>query len=93
MKRLSLYPIVYMVWIVVPLMLFGIYQLYGLPYVIWSYSWRETGPNSFMRFEHRNYTRCTFIGLKGVFTESAQNGACPWLRFARREDVRQWEAR
>lgn len=69
----------YFVWVAVPLALVGIYQLYGLPHAIWSYSYRggETG------FASRWYTRCTFVGPYGAFTVPASEGSCGWVLFVK----------
>lgn len=62
-----------------PLVLVGTYQLYGLPHVIWSYSYHggESG------FVSRWYTRCTFIGPYGEFAIPASDGRCGWILFAK----------
>lgn len=77
--RVRLLRPAYFVWIAVPLALFGIYQLYGLPHVIWSYSYNggESG------FASRWYTRCIFIGPYGAFTVPASDGRCGWVLFAK----------
>jgi hypothetical protein len=73
----------YLVWLVVPPLAYGIFVLYGLPHVIWSYSFHggEQG------FGSRYYTRCTFIGPYGEFTVAASGGSCGWVNFFKRKDA------
>lgn len=78
----------FFLWIVVPALMFGTYQLYGLPHVIWSYEWRPTGPNSYANYSARHYTRCTYLGPYGAITEYPTDGTCGWLRFAHKAEVR-----
>lgn len=71
---------VYLVWVVVPLILYGAYLIYGLPHFCWSYSWRNNGTHD--PFAYRYYTRCTYIGPYGSFTiRHPANGECEWFRF------------
>lgn len=83
MIRPRLFRLSYLIWIVVPLVLFGIYRAWGLPHFIWSYSFHggETG------FASRFYISCTFTGPHGVFTVPAKNGTCGWVIF-RKESAR-----
>lgn len=67
----------YLVWIVVPIAVVGIYQLYGLPHPIWSYEFHGTHGD----FASRHYTSCTFIGPYGAFTVPATDGRCGWVLF------------
>lgn len=72
---------VYFVWIIVPLMILLAWQMAGLPHVIWSYDFLNEG-QGFDPFAPRTYTRCTYIGPYGAFTDySPRGGACAWFRF------------
>lgn len=70
----------FFVWVVVPALLYGAYHTYGLPHVIWSYSWRDDG-QGYSPFAYRYYLDCTYAGPYGVFTEGAQHGKCGWVQF------------
>lgn len=78
--KARLLPITYFVWIVVPVALFIAYLAFGLPHVIWSYSFLDNGRGN-DPFVERHYTRCTFIGPYGSFTTHPADGTCPWFRF------------
>lgn len=86
MRKPRLIRLSFFVWLVVPALMFGTYQMYGLPHVIWSYDWRATGPNSFADFSKRHYTRCTYLGWDGLVTDYPSDGTCGWLRFAKRAE-------
>ncbi len=77
MTRPRLFRLPYLLWIVVPLVLFGIYRAWGLPHVIWSYEFYGGAAG----FGSRHYVACTFVGPYGAFTEPAENGRCDWLLF------------
>ena len=71
----------------VPLAIHGGYLHYGLPHVVWSYSF--TSPRGTMDpFADRIYHSCRFIGPYGVFDRAARNGRCGWFRFFREQDAR-----
>lgn len=74
----------YFAWMVVPLGLWLAYDAVGVPHAIWSYSWIDQG-QGMNAFAKRYYTRCTFIGLYGHFTEAAQHGKCAWVKFVEAE--------
>ncbi|MCB1471020.1 MAG: hypothetical protein KDK08_28530 [Rhizobiaceae bacterium] len=67
----------YFVWVLAPMAMFGIYQLYGLPHAIWTYEFQGTHAD----WSSRWYTRCTFIGPYGEFTTFPVNGKCGWVAF------------
>lgn len=85
MKKVRFIRPVYFVWLVFPALMLGIYQLYGLPHVIWSYAWLHNS-RSYGDFESRHYTRCTFIGPYGAFTVRPDDGHCGWFLFAKRSE-------
>ena len=74
----------YFIWLVVPVSLWLIYQAFGLPHAIWSYSWIDEGQGHDV-FAHRTYTSCLFIGPYGEFERPAENGKCGWVRFFKKE--------
>jgi len=77
----------YFVWIVIPVALYFGYLAYGLPHMIWSYSYRQVGPASASNpFAGRYYTRCTFIGPYGSFSTYPTNGKCAWVRFFKKQE-------
>ncbi len=76
----------FFVWLIVPALMLGTYQLYGLPHVIWSYDWRAMGPNSFADFSKRHYTRCSYLGPTGLIIDHPNDGKCSWLRFAHKAE-------
>lgn len=75
----------YFVWIAGVLAGIAAYQLYGLPHVIWSYSFRG-GENG---FASRWYVSCTFTGPHGVFTVPATDGECGWIAFFHEKEAGQ----
>ncbi len=70
----------YFIWIFIPAGLWLAYITYGMPHMIWSYSWRDDG-QGFDPFAARYYTRCTYVGPYGNQTVFPQNGHCPFLHF------------
>ncbi len=75
----------YAAWLIVPIILFGIYVTVGTPHVRWSYSWRDDG-QGFDPFAKRFYLRCTYLGPEGHFTlNHPPRGDCPLLRFAKHD--------
>lgn len=70
----------YFALLVVPLGLWFTYDALGLPHGLWSYSWIDQG-QGMDPFAERYYTRCTFVGPYGEFTQAAENGRCPWVKF------------
>lgn len=69
----------YFLWILGPLAAWGGYQAFGLPHVIWSYSF--TGAERAGDYAGRWYTRCTFVGPYGALTTYPSDGECGWLIF------------
>lgn len=78
--RPRLIKLSYFAWLVVPLGLWLAYDSFGLPHAIWSYSWIDEG-QGMDPFAERHYTRCTFIGPYGLFTEPAKYGRCAYVKF------------
>ena len=70
----------FFVWIIIPALLFFTYRAIGLPHVIFSYDWRDDG-QGYSPFAERYYTRCTYVGPYGSFTDHAPGGRCGWLQF------------
>lgn len=76
----------YLVWLIVPPVVYAVYALYGLPHVIWSYSFHGSGNGD---YSSRYYTRCTFVGPYGGFTVSAHDGECGWISFFKQKEAAQ----
>lgn len=70
----------FFVWMIAPLVAFGLYIVAGLPHVIWSYTFRDDGQGN-DPFAARHYISCTFIGPYGAFEVAAKNGKCGWVQF------------
>lgn len=70
-------------WLIVPGAAYGGYVLYGLPHVIWSYSFEDNG-DRYNPLAHRHYIDCTFIGPYGGFTVPAEAGRCAWVKLFKR---------
>lgn len=77
----------FFVWLAVPVLLWIGYAAYGLPHVIWSYSWTAPNSASYGDFEARTYTRCSYLGPFGLFTEYPNDGTCGWVRFHKAQDA------
>ena len=77
----------YLLWIIVPLGLWGAMQVFGLPHLRTSYSWRDDGQSS-DPFAFRYYTECFYWGPYGVFTIQPTNGQCAWVRLIKPEGGR-----
>lgn len=71
----------YFIWTALPLAIFAVVQVVGIPSFLWSYSWNARGPNSYSDSSQRHYTRCTYVGPNGAVTEFPANGECSLLRF------------
>jgi hypothetical protein len=72
----------YLFWLLGPIAAFAIYQAYGLPHPVWSYSYLggEAGT--------RWYTRCVFTGPYGQFVTRPKDGRCPWFVMRKKEAAR-----
>ncbi len=80
LKYLSLF-----VWLLGAGALYGVYVSYGLPHVIWNYTFLDNG-DRYNLFAERHYLSCSFIGPYGVFKMNAQNGRCDWVLLFRTSD-------
>ncbi len=77
----------YFIWTLVAAAVYMTCLSLGLPHVIWSYDWRDTGQGDDLSAE-RFYTRCTYVGPYGAFTEHfPMDGKCAWLRFKKNRGV------
>ena len=79
MKRPRLIPPSYFLWLPLAAGLYGVYALYGLPHVIWSYSFVLEGDGDRWDFSARYYTRCVYVGPAGPFARDADDGRCAWF--------------
>ena len=87
MKKVWLLRPSYFVWLPVLLLGAAVLHVAGLPHVIWSYAWRDNGA-SYGDIAGRYYTRCTYVGPFGAFTEFPDDGRCGLIRFFRAEGDR-----
>lgn len=76
----------YFIWMIGPVAAWATYHAYGLPHVIWSYSF-QGGEGGVTDFASRRYTRCTFVGPYGEFTTHPSDGACPWFAFRKSSEA------
>lgn len=76
----------FFIWIIVPVVLFGAYQAFGLPHMIWSYTYRDDG-QGYNPLAFRHYYSCTFIGPFGEFKQPARDGKCGWVRFFKKHNA------
>ncbi|WP_306260371.1 hypothetical protein [Pararhizobium sp. IMCC21322] len=75
---------VYFVWVIVPIALYLAYQIYGTPYLNWSYDFYSDGGND--PFAERHYTRCTYTNFRTEITIHPGDGNCPRIKFFNYED-------
>ena len=75
----------YFIWLIVPVTILLLYLIFGMPHMIWSYSWIDEG-QGYDPFATRHYTRCTYVGPYGNFTEHPNNGKCGWVRFRKQRE-------
>lgn len=71
--------IVAFLWVLAPLALWGMIQLWGTPHVAVSYTFHDNG-RRYDPLAPRHYITCTWIGISGAFTLPAERGRCPWVR-------------
>ena len=73
----------YALWLIVPVLLVGLYLAFGTPHLRWTYTWRDDG-QGYEPFAERFYLRCTYLGPEGHFTLThPPRGHCPLFRFAK----------
>ena len=71
----------YFIWVIVVLAGYMAYLGLGLPHILWSYDWRDSG-QGYDPYAERFYTCCRYIGPYGVFTvHFPKDGQCDWLQF------------
>lgn len=69
-------------WVALPVTAYAAYSVYGLPHMIWNYTFRDNG-SPYDPFAKRDYVSCTFWGPYGRFTVPAEAGHCGWVKFFR----------
>lgn len=69
----------FLIWLAVPLSLWGATETFGLPHIRWSYSWLDEGQGH-DPFADRYYTDCTFWGPFGTFAIHPSDGNCAWVQ-------------
>lgn len=68
------------IWLAFPASVYFAYLIYGLPHMIWTYSFHDNGdPHN--PLAKREYIDCTFWGPYGLFTVAAEGGRCGWIQF------------
>lgn len=87
MTRPHLIRTAYFLWVPAALGLYAAYAAFGLPHVLFSYSFDVPAGGDPWSFKDRWYTRCTFVGPYGAFTSSPGDGRCPWVVFHREGDA------
>lgn len=70
-------------WLLVPLLLWGVVLIWGAPHLVVSYRFHDNGSPYNTRIP-RDYISCTWIGVSGVITLPAEYGHCPWFRLIKR---------
>uniref|UniRef100_A0A2A4Z0J5 Uncharacterized protein n=1 Tax=OCS116 cluster bacterium TaxID=2030921 RepID=A0A2A4Z0J5_9PROT len=76
----------YSVWLIMPLIVYGLYLVLGLPHVIWSRTWIDAG-QGLDPFASRHYTQCSYVGYYGSKSIAAINGKCRLVIFYKQEDM------
>ncbi len=74
----------FFIWLIVPVIFYGIYSVYGLPHMIWSRTWIDQG-QGLNPFAYRHYIRCSYVGFYGGRTIPASNATCNWIIFYKQE--------
>jgi hypothetical protein len=77
----SLIRPVYFAWVVVPVAVYAAYASYGLPHLVWSYDYANSGAS----WSETHFTRCTYLGPYGAITIHPVDGSCAWIAFFRKE--------
>jgi hypothetical protein len=64
----------YFYWLIVPLVIYFVIQIYGAPHFRWSYRYLDNGA-----YGARYYTECQYVGFGGVQVITPFNGQCKFL--------------
>ncbi|MCQ0989589.1 hypothetical protein [Jiella marina] len=67
-------------WVAAPAAALGIYAGWGVPHVIFQYTYRDNGHPHDLTVP-RHYLTCTFVGPYGAITVAAERAKCGWVRF------------
>lgn len=71
-------------WVLVPLALWAMIEVWGTPHVAVSWRFHENGDRWNPRAARR-YIDCDYVGWTGRHRVLAENGHCPWIRFFQAE--------
>ncbi|MEM7069445.1 MAG: hypothetical protein AAF478_11235 [Pseudomonadota bacterium] len=71
----------YFVWVIVPFLLFVAFKVWGLPHLVFDYTYYDDGQGYRPFAPGRWYTNCTYVGFYGSFEYRPTSGKCPWFRF------------
>jgi len=70
-----------MLWVIVPMIAYGIYLTSGAPHLLVSYRYHDNG-DVFNPLAARSYTQCSYVGWGlSEITTLPVNGRCPLIRF------------
>lgn len=83
MKTIRFFRLSYFIWILIPVVVWLVMMIYGLPHLRWSYSWRDDG-QGYDPHAIRYYTRCTYVSINNRFTVHPMNGECSFIRFQKK---------
>ena len=67
-------------WLLTPLGLYVGHALYGPPYMVVAYTFRDNG-HRYDPYRERFYLTCTYRGWLSARTVPATQGRCTWIRF------------
>lgn len=71
----------YSAWIPVLGAFYLAFVTWGLPHMVFNYTYRDDGRGYAPFAPGRRYTSCTYIGYYGHFRYQTTNGTCPWFKF------------
>lgn len=72
---------IYFAWLVVPLLAWVAFNVWGLPGFAWSYRFNLPSGASYGDFGARHYTFCRYLGFHGTHDYYPTNGKCPFVRW------------
>lgn len=71
----------YFIWVIIPVLLFLMFKVVGLPHLAFNYTYRDDGRGYEPFAPGRWYVTCTYIGYYGHFKYTTNDGTCPWFKF------------
>ena len=76
---------VYFIWIIVPITLYAMFLVWGLPHIAFNYKWRNDG-QGYDPFANRWYISCEYVGPYGSYFYRPKDGKCPWFLFYKKQE-------